>query len=163
MGMTMTQKILAKKAGLKSVEAGQYVEIELDVVLGNDITTPVAIDELNKHGLTSVYDQKKIVIVPDHFTPNKDIKTAQQCQMVRAFVKDQKIENYFEVGQMGIEHCLLPEQGLVVPGDAVIGADSHTCTYGALGAFFNRGRINGYGGRHGFRQNLVSRARGHQI
>ncbi|WP_430882923.1 3-isopropylmalate dehydratase large subunit [Fusibacter sp. JL216-2] len=135
MGMTMTQKILAKKAGLKSVEAGQYVEIELDVVLGNDITTPVAIDEPNKHGLTSVYDQKKIVIVPDHFTPNKDIKTAQQCQMVRAFVKDQKIENYFEVGQMGIEHCLLPEQGLVVPGDAVIGADSHTCTYGALGAF----------------------------
>lgn len=135
MGMTMTQKILASKAGLKSVEAGQYVEIELDVVLGNDITTPVAIDELEKHGLNQVYDQKKIVIVPDHFTPNKDIKTAQQCKMVRDFVKKQGIENYFEVGQMGIEHCLLPEQGLVVPGDAVIGADSHTCTYGALGAF----------------------------
>ena len=135
MGMTMTQKILASKAGLNEVKAGQYVEIELDVVLGNDITTPVAIDEMNKHGLNKVYDQKKIVIVPDHFTPNKDIKTAQQCQMVRKFVNTHSIENYFEVGQMGIEHCLLPEQGLVVPGDAVIGADSHTCTYGALGAF----------------------------
>lgn len=135
MGMTMTQKILASKAGLNEVKAGQYVEIELDVVLGNDITTPVAIDEMNKHGLNKVYDQKKIVIVPDHFTPNKDIKTAQQCQMVRNFVKEHAIENYFEVGKMGIEHCLLPEQGLVVPGDAVIGADSHTCTYGALGAF----------------------------
>lgn len=135
MGMTMTQKILASKAGLEEVKAGQYVEIELDVVLGNDITTPVAIDEMKKHGLEMVHDQSKIVIVPDHFTPNKDIKTAQQCQMVRDFVKTQSIENYFEVGQMGIEHCLLPEQGLVVPGDAVIGADSHTCTYGALGAF----------------------------
>ncbi len=135
MGMTMTQKILASKAGLDEVKAGQYVEIELDVVLGNDITTPVAIDEMRKHGLEMVHDQSKIVIVPDHFTPNKDIKTAQQCQMVRNFVKEQSIENYFEVGQMGIEHCLLPEQGLVVPGDAVIGADSHTCTYGALGAF----------------------------
>jgi len=135
MGMTMTQKIFASKAGLSEVSAGQYVEIELDVVLGNDITTPVAIDEMMKHGLDKVHDQSKIVIVPDHFTPNKDIKTAEQCQMVRKFVKDQSIEHYFEVGQMGIEHCLLPEAGLVVPGDAVIGADSHTCTYGALGAF----------------------------
>lgn len=135
MSMTMTQKILASKAGLSEVSAGEYVEIELDVVLGNDITTPVAIDEMTKHGLDRVHDQSKIVIVPDHFTPNKDIKTAQQCQAVRAFVKKHEIENYFEVGQMGIEHCLLPEKGLVVPGDAVIGADSHTCTYGALGAF----------------------------
>ncbi len=135
MGMTMTQKILAAHAGLKEVKAGQFIEAELDIVLGNDVTTPVAIKEFKKMGATSVYDKNKVVIVPDHFTPNKDIKAAEQCKMVREFSVDMDIENYFEVGQMGIEHCLLPEKGLVVAGDVIIGADSHTCTYGALGAF----------------------------
>lgn len=135
MGMTMTQKILASHAGLSKVETGQLIEANLDLVLGNDITTPVAIKEFEKIGLKEVFDKAKVAIVPDHFTPNKDIKAAQQCKCVREFAYDKNVENYFEVGEMGIEHALLPEKGLVVPGDVIIGADSHTCTYGALGAF----------------------------
>jgi len=135
MGMTMTQKILAAHAGLDSVKAGQLVMAKLDLVLGNDVTTPVAIKEFRKIGAKKVFDTKKIAIVPDHFTPNKDIKSAEQCKFIRDFAREMDIENYFEVGEMGIEHALIPEKGLVVPGDAVIGADSHTCTYGALGAF----------------------------
>jgi len=135
MGMTMTQKILAAHAGLEKVVAGQFIEADLDIVLGNDVTTPVAIKEFIKMGATEVFDKDKVVIVPDHFTPNKDIKAAEQCKMVREFSVEKDITNYFEVGQMGIEHALLPEKGLVVAGDVIIGADSHTCTYGALGAF----------------------------
>lgn len=135
MGMTMTQKILAKAAGLDSVKAGDLIMAELSLVLGNDITTPVAIGEFDKIGIDSVFDKAKIALVPDHFTPNKDIKSAQQAKTLRTFAKEQEIVNYFEVGEMGIEHALLPEKGLVVAGDVVIGADSHTCTYGALGAF----------------------------
>lgn len=135
MGMTMTQKILAAHAGLKEVKAGQFIEADLDIVLGNDVTTPVAMNEFKRMGAKGVFDKKKVVIVPDHFTPNKDIKAAEQCKRIREFAVAEEIENYFEVGQMGIEHVLLPEKGLVVAGDLVIGADSHTCTYGALGAF----------------------------
>ncbi|NLY10848.1 MAG: 3-isopropylmalate dehydratase large subunit [Firmicutes bacterium] len=135
MGMTMTQKILAAHAGLDKVEVGQLIQANLDLVLGNDITSPVAIKEFNKAGFTEVFDKSKVAIVPDHFTPNKDIKSAEQCRFIREFAYDKDIENYFEVGEMGIEHALIPEKGLVVPGDVVIGADSHTCTYGALGAF----------------------------
>ncbi|NLU32829.1 MAG: 3-isopropylmalate dehydratase large subunit [Clostridiaceae bacterium] len=135
MGMTMTQKILAAHAGLDSVEPGQLIEASLDMVLGNDITSPVAIKEFHKMGAGKVFDKAKVALVPDHFTPNKDIKAAEQCRFVREFARSMEVENYFEVGEMGIEHCLLPEKGLVVPGDLVIGADSHTCTYGALGAF----------------------------
>lgn len=135
MGMTMTQKILAKHAGLDTVAAGQLIEAKVDMVLGNDVTTPVAINEFKKIGVKEVFDKSKIALVPDHFTPNKDIKSAEHCKMMREFASDMEIVNYFEVGQMGIEHCLLPEKGLVVPSDVVVGADSHTCTYGALGAF----------------------------
>lgn len=135
MGMTMTQKILAAHAGLESVKAGQLIKVKLDLVLGNDITTPVAIKEFNKIGVTEVFHKEKIAIVPDHFTPNKDIKSAEQCKCVREFAYDKDIKNYFEIGQMGIEHALIPEKGLAVCGDVIIGADSHTCTYGALGAF----------------------------
>ncbi|NKF07796.1 3-isopropylmalate dehydratase large subunit [Clostridium gasigenes] len=135
MGMTMTQKILAAHAGLKTVKAGQLIEADLDLVLGNDITTPVAIKEFEKFKVDKVFNKEKIAIVPDHFTPNKDIKAAEQCKFIREFAKDKEITNFFEVGQMGIEHCLIPEKGLAVAGDVVIGADSHTCTYGALGAF----------------------------
>lgn len=135
MGMTMTQKILADHAGLESVSAGQFIQANLDLVLGNDITTPVAVTEFNKMNFKEVFDKSKIAIVPDHFTPSKDIKSAQQCKCIREFAYDKEIENYFEIGEMGIEHALIPEKGLVVPGDVVIGADSHTCTYGALGAF----------------------------
>ena len=135
MGMTMSQKILAAHAGLSEVKAGQFIEADLDIVLGNDVTTPVAIIEFKKMGAKEVFDKKKVVIVPDHFTPNKDIKAAEQCKKIREFSVEYEIENYFEVGQMGIEHVLLPEKGLVVAGDLIIGADSHTCTYGALGAF----------------------------
>ncbi|MBS4899614.1 MAG: 3-isopropylmalate dehydratase large subunit [Clostridiales bacterium] len=135
MSMTMTQKILARHAGLDSVKAGDLIEANLDLVLGNDITTPVAIHELEKFDDKTVFDKDKIALVPDHFTPNKDIKSAEHAKLVREFAKANEITNYFEVGCMGIEHALLPEKGLVVPGDVVIGADSHTCTYGALGAF----------------------------
>lgn len=135
MGMTMTQKILAAHAGLDKVQPGQLIMANVDLVLGNDITAPVAIREFKRMGATRVFDRKKVALVPDHFTPNKDIKSAEQCKIIREFARDMEIENYFEVGQMGIEHALIPEKGLVVPGDVVIGADSHTCTYGALGAF----------------------------
>ena len=135
MGMTMTQKILAKAAGLDSVKAGDLIMANLSLVLGNDITAPVAIREFDKLGVNDVFDKKKVALVPDHFTPNKDIKSAEQAKVVRTFAHEFDIENYFEVGEVGIEHALLPEKGLVVAGDVVIGADSHTCTYGALGAF----------------------------
>ena len=135
MGMTMTQKILAAHAGLSEVKAGQLIEADLDLVLGNDITSPVAIHEMDKMTVKTVFDKDKIALVPDHFVPNKDIKSAEHCKCVREFAAKHDITNYFEVGQMGIEHALLPEQGLTVAGDVIIGADSHTCTYGALGAF----------------------------
>ena len=135
MGMTMTQKILAAHAGLESVEAGQLIEADLDLVLGNDITSPVAIHEMEKMKVDGVFHKDKIALVPDHFVPNKDIKSAEHCKCVREFARKNEITNYFEVGQMGIEHALLPEKGLTVAGDVIIGADSHTCTYGALGAF----------------------------
>ena len=135
MGMTMTQKILADHAGLDGVKAGQLIKARLDMVLGNDITAPVAVKEFRKIGLNKVFDKNKIAIVPDHFTPNKDIKSAEQVKFIKEFAREMGIVNYFEIGQMGVEHALLPEKGLVVSGDVVIGADSHTCTYGALGAF----------------------------
>lgn len=135
MGMTMTQKILAAAAGLDKVEAGQLIEANLDLVLGNDITSPVAIKEMDKMKVQGVFDKDKIALVPDHFVPNKDIKSAEHCKCVREFARRNEITNYFEVGEMGIEHALLPEKGLTVAGDVIIGADSHTCTYGALGAF----------------------------
>ncbi len=135
MAMTMTQKILAAHAGLDSVKAGQLIEAKLDLVLGNDITSPVAIKEFARFNCDKVFDRDKIALVPDHFTPNKDIKAAEQCKLIREFAGKMDITNYFEIGEVGIEHALLPEKGLVVAGDAVIGADSHTCTYGALGAF----------------------------
>ena len=135
MGMTMTQKILAAHAGLESVEAGQLIMARLDMVLGNDITTPVAVNEFEKAGFDSVFDREKISLVMDHFTPNKDIKAAEQCLRCRTFARKFDVENFFDVGRMGVEHALLPEQGLVKAGDCIIGADSHTCTYGALGAF----------------------------
>ena len=135
MGMTMTQKILARHAGLDSVRPGQLIQARLDLVLGNDITTPVAINEFEAAGFDRVFDKGKIALVMDHFAPNKDIKAATQCKQCRAFARRFDIDHYYDVGQMGIEHALLPEQGLVAPGEAVIGADSHTCTYGALGAF----------------------------
>lgn len=135
MGMTMTQKILAAHAGLSEVVPGQLIEAGLDLVLGNDITSPVAINEMKKFDKQQVFDKDKIALVMDHFIPNKDIKSAENCKCCRDFACKHEISNYFDVGQMGIEHALLPEKGLVVAGDAVIGADSHTCTYGALGAF----------------------------
>lgn len=135
MGMTMTQKILAHAAGLESVKAGELIQAKLDIVMGNDITTAVAIPEFKKTGAKDVFDKEKVVIVLDHFTPNKDIKAAEQCKCSREFAFDKDIKNFFDVGEMGIEHALLPEKGIVVPGDVIIGADSHTCTYGALGAF----------------------------
>ena len=135
MGMTMTQKILAKHAGLTSVEAGQLIEAKLDLVLGNDITAPVAITEFDKAGLTQVFDKDKIAIVLDHSVPCKDIKSAQLCAQARDFAKRFDITHFYDVGQMGVEHALIPEKGLAAPGEAIIGADSHTCTYGALGAF----------------------------
>ncbi|MEF9940413.1 MAG: 3-isopropylmalate dehydratase large subunit [Clostridium sp.] len=135
MGMTMTQKILAAHSGLSEVKAGQLIEANLDMVLGNDITTPVAINEMKKMNNQTIFDKEKIALVMDHFIPNKDIKSAENCKCCREFAGDHEITNYFDVGDMGIEHALLPEKGLVVGGDVVIGADSHTCTYGALGAF----------------------------
>ena len=135
MGMTMTQKILARAAGLDQVQAGQLLEGKLDLVLGNDITTPVAIKEFEKAGLTTVFDRDKIAIVLDHSTPCKDIKSAQLCAICRDFAHKHQISHFYDVGQMGIEHALIPEKGLAAPGEVIIGADSHTCTYGALGAF----------------------------
>ena len=133
--MTMTQKILAAHAGLASVEAGQLILVDVDRVLGNDITSPVAIREFERIGAKEVYDKEKVTMVMDHFAPNKDIKAAVQCKMCREFCNEHEVVHFYDVGRMGIEHALLPEKGLVVPGDVVIGADSHTCTYGALGAF----------------------------
>ena len=135
MGMTMTQKILAAHAGMNEVHAGQLIQAKLDLTLGNDITAPVAINEFEAAGFDKIFDKKKVVLVMDHFTPNKDIKSATQCKQCRVFAKRFGLENFFDVGTMGIEHALLPEKGLVAPGEAVIGADSHTCTYGALNAF----------------------------
>ena len=135
MGMTMTQKILAAHAGLDCVRAGQLIQAKLDLVLGNDITTPVAINEFEAAGFQQVFDKSRIALVMDHFAPNKDIRAATQCAQCRTFARRFDIDHYYDVGEMGIEHALLPEKGLVAPGEAVIGADSHTCTYGALGAF----------------------------
>ena len=135
MGMTMTQKILAAHAGLDKVEAGQLILVDIDRVLGNDITSPVAIREFNNIGAKEVFDRDKVTMVMDHFAPNKDIKAAVQCKMCRDFCNEKEVTHFYDVGRMGIEHALLPEKGLVVAGDVVIGADSHTCTYGALGAF----------------------------
>ena len=135
MAMTMTQKILAQHAGLSEVRAGQLIQCKLDLVLGNDITTPVAINEFDAAGFDAVFDKSKIALVMDHFVPNKDIKAATQCKQCRTFARKFDIDHYYDVGTMGIEHALLPEQGLAAPGDCIIGADSHTCTYGALGAF----------------------------
>lgn len=135
MGMTMTQKILAAHSGNETVASGQLIMVNLDRVLGNDITSPVAIKEFNRLGADKVYDKEKVTMVMDHFAPNKDIKAAEQCKMCRDFCEEKEIVNFYDVGEMGIEHALLPEKGLVVAGDVVIGADSHTCTYGALGAF----------------------------
>mgnify|MGYP000860856351 FL=1 len=135
MGMTIAEKILAEHAGLERVEPGQLINAKVDIALANDVTAPVAIGEFKKIGIEKVFDRERVVLVPDHFTPNKDLKSAEQAKEVRDFAHEQELTNYFEVGRMGIEHCLLPEQGIVTSGDLVIGADSHTCTYGALGAF----------------------------
>ena len=135
MGMTMTEKILAAHAGLDSVKPGDLINAKTDIVLSNDITGPVAIREFRKLEIEKVFDKNKVVMVPDHFAPNKDIQSAQQCKELREFAMEQDLTHYFEVGRMGVEHCLLPEQGIVGPGQLIIGADSHTCTYGALGAF----------------------------
>ena len=135
MGMTIVEKILARHAGLDTVSPGQLVDAKVDLVLANDITAPIAIREFREAGAQKVFDREKIVLVPDHFAPNKDIASAEQCRIMREFALEQNLKYYFEIGEMGIEHALLPEKGLVVPGDVVVGADSHTCTYGALGAF----------------------------
>ncbi|HHW44482.1 MAG TPA: 3-isopropylmalate dehydratase large subunit [Desulfotomaculum sp.] len=135
MPMTITEKILAAHAGLDQVEPGQLINVRVDLALGNDITAPVAIKEFRRIGVPRVFDRERVVLVPDHFVPNKDIKSAEQAKVLREFAREQQLTHYYEVGRMGIEHCLLPELGLVGPGDVVIGADSHTCTYGALGAF----------------------------
>ncbi len=135
MGMTITEKIIAAHAGIKVARPGQFVYANVDMCLGNDITAPIAIEEFEKTGIKKVFDPDKIALVPDHFTPNKDIKSAQQAKSLREFAEKHHLKHYFEIGRMGIEHALLPEQGIVAPGDLVIGADSHTCTYGALGAF----------------------------
>jgi len=135
MGMTISEKILAEHSGKKEVSAGEIINAKVDLVLANDITAPIAIKEFEKLGVKDVFDKEKIALVPDHFTPQKDIKAAEQCKILKDFAHKYKIKNYFEIGRVGIEHALLPEQGLVLPGDLVIGADSHTCTYGALGAF----------------------------
>ena len=135
MAMTISQKILADHAGMKEVSAGQLISAKIDIAMGNDITAPITISQFKKSGAKKVFDREKVVFIPDHFAPNKDIKSAEQCKIMKAFSREQKLSNYFEVGQAGIEHALLPEQGIVVPGDLVVGADSHTCTYGALGAF----------------------------
>lgn len=135
MGMTISEKILAAHAGLEKVAPGEIINAKLDIVLANDVTGPVAIQEFGKLGINEVYDKEKVALVPDHFTPNKDIASAEQTKILRGFAREQQIKHYWETGQVGIEHCLLPEQGVVLPGDLIIGADSHTCTYGALGAF----------------------------
>ena len=161
MGMTMTQKILAAHAGLPEVKAGQLIRAKLDMVLGNDITSPVAIREFDKEGFTGVFDKSKISLVMDHFTPNKDIKAAEQCLQCRTFAQRFDIDNFYDVGQMGVEHALLPEKGLVAAGECIIGADSHTCTYGPWGPS-PPGWVHRHGRRHGHRGDLVQGPRGHQ-
>jgi 3-isopropylmalate/(R)-2-methylmalate dehydratase large subunit len=135
MPMTITEKILANHAGLREVKPGQLINAKVDIALGNDITAPIAIEQFRRAGAKGVFDRGRVVLIPDHFTPNKDIKSAEQCKIVREFAREQKLTHYYEVGQVGIEHALLPEKAIVLPGDLIIGADSHTCTYGALGAF----------------------------
>src|SRR3989338_301559 len=135
MGLTITEKILLAHTDKKDIVRGEFIDAKVDLALGNDITAPLAIEEFRKAGMEKVFNRKRLALVPDHFTPNKDIRSAQQCKFLREFAREQKIENYFDVGEVGIEHVLLPERGLVHPGDLVIGADSHTCTYGAVGAF----------------------------
>ena len=135
MPMTITEKILAAHAGVEAVKPGELINVRVDLALGNDITAPVAIREFERIGVDTVWDRERVVLVPDHFVPNKDIKSAEQAKALKEFARKHRLTNYFEVGRMGIEHCLLPEQGLVAPGDLIIGADSHTCTYGGLGAF----------------------------
>src|SRR4030042_5336929 len=135
MGMTITEKILAVHAGLEKVEPGDLIQAKLDIALGNDITIPLAIEEIEKIGAREVFDRDKIVLVPDHFAPNKDIQSAENCKRMKEFAKQYQIVHYYEVGEMGIEHALLPDNGIVLPGDLVIGGDSHTCTYGGVGAF----------------------------
>jgi len=135
MGMTITEKILAKHSGKSIIEPGQIIECEVDIVLGNDITAPIAINEFEKLDVKDVFDKDKIVLIPDHFTPNKDIKSAQQVRQMREFARKYNIKHFYETGRAGVEHAFLPEQGIVTAGDCVVGADSHTCAYGALGAF----------------------------
>ena len=135
MGNTITEKILMAHTGLKKISAGQLINARVDIALGNDVTAPIAINEFQKAGGKKIFDKNKVALVLDHFTPNKDINSAQQCKTVREFALKQKITHFYEGGQVGVEHALLPEKGIVLPGDLVIGADSHTCTYGALGAF----------------------------
>jgi len=135
MAMTITEKILAAHARLKRVEPGELIEVDVDFCLANDITAPIAIERFRQAGAKKIYDAARVALVPDHFVPNKDIESAAQCQILREFAQEHKLPHFFEVGRMGIEHALLPEQGLVLPGDVVVGADSHTCTYGGLGAF----------------------------
>src|SRR5690554_987649 len=134
MGMTMVEKIIAAHTDYDTVKPGEIVNARVDMVLGNDVTTPVAIKEFEKIGVDRVFDKDRVALVPDHFTPNKDIKSAEHAKMVKEFARKYNITNYFEIGQMGIEHCLLPEKGLALPGEIIVGADSHTCTYGALNA-----------------------------
>ena len=135
MAYTIAEKILLAHCSKKAIKPGEFIEAFVDVALANDITAPLAISEFKKSGFTKVFNKNKIVLVPDHFAPAKDLKSANQCKILADFAKEQGIKNYFEIGQMGIEHALLPEKGIVLPGDLVIGADSHTCTYGALGAY----------------------------
>jgi len=135
MGMTITEKILCRHTDLAEVRPGMLINARVDIALGNDVTAPLAIDEFRKAGGKKVFDRDKVVLIPDHFTPNKDINSAAQCKIMRDFAREQGITHYYEVGEVGVEHALLPEKGIVLPGDLVIGADSHTCTYGALGAF----------------------------
>ena len=155
MSMTMTQKILAHHAGLSEVRPGQLIRAKLDMVLGNDITSPVAINEFEKAGFDQVFDKSRVVMIMDHFAPNKDIKAATQCKQCRTFARRFDLENYYDVGRMGIEHALVPEKGLIAPGEACIGADSHTCTYGALGRFLHRRWVHGHGRGHGHRRDVV--------
>ena len=135
MGSTITEKILAAHCGKKAVEPGEFIEPDIDIALSNDVTAPLAIKEFRKSGVKKVFNKNKIALVMDHFTPNKDILSAEHVKFVREFAREQKIKHYYEGGNVGVEHALLPEKGIVVPGDIIIGADSHTCTYGALGAF----------------------------
>ncbi|TES86593.1 3-isopropylmalate dehydratase large subunit, partial [Candidatus Aerophobetes bacterium] len=135
MGMTITEKILAAHCQREKVEPGEFIQADVDILYGNDVTAPLAIEKFREWGADKVFDRERIVLIPDHFAPNKDIKAAEQCKVLREFARQHKIKNYFEVGRAGIEHAFLPEQGFVLPGDLIIGADSHTCTLGALDAF----------------------------